>query len=86
MLKALADCDVALSELGAVVDRPHPDWPVIGRDARVGSSTSSFAAVEIVHRAPVFIEVETTRYSKEVPFYTSGNEVEASRQPLVGAT
>jgi hypothetical protein len=27
---------------------------------------------------PVFIEVKTTRYGKEVPFYISGNEVEAS--------
>lgn len=27
---------------------------------------------------PVFIEVKTTRYAKELPFYISGNEVEAS--------
>lgn len=27
---------------------------------------------------PVFIEVKTTRYGKELPFYISGNEVEAS--------
>ncbi len=27
---------------------------------------------------PVFIEVKTTRYGKEVPFYVSGNEVDAS--------
>ncbi|MDT0202400.1 DUF3883 domain-containing protein [Nocardioides sp. AE5] len=27
---------------------------------------------------PVYIEVKTTRYGKEVPFYISGNEVEAS--------
>lgn len=27
---------------------------------------------------PLFIEVKTTRYGKEVPFYISGNEVEAS--------
>ena len=27
---------------------------------------------------PAFIEVKTTRYGKEVPFYISGDEVEAS--------
>jgi hypothetical protein len=27
---------------------------------------------------PVFIEVKTTRYAKELPFYISGNEVDAS--------
>ena len=27
---------------------------------------------------PVYIEVKTTRYGKELPFYISGNEVEAS--------
>jgi hypothetical protein len=29
---------------------------------------------------PVFIEVKTTRYGKELPFYISGNEVEASNE------
>lgn len=130
MLKAVADGDIPLSDLGAEVDPPATDWPV-ARGARVGVLDINFAAIESANRAlgrageesvvaaerqrlstagredlaaevrhasavdgdglgydvrsfqgftdqPVFIEVKTTRYGKEVPFYISGNEVEAS--------
>lgn len=130
MLKAVADGDVARSELGAEVDPPAADWPA-GRGSRVAVLDINFAAIESSNRAlgrageesvvaaererlatagredlaaevrhvsvvdgdglgydvqsfqgltdePVFIEVKTTRYGKEVPFYISGNEVEAS--------
>lgn len=130
MLKAVADGDVAPSQLGDEVDPPNVDWPG-GRGARMGVLDINFAAIESSNRAlgrsgedsvvaaererlaaagredlaaevrhvsvvegdglgydiqsfheltdePVFIEVKTTRYGKEVPFYISGSEVEAS--------
>lgn len=130
MLKAVADGDVARSELGAEVDPPAADWPA-GAGGRVGVLAINFAAIESSNRAlgrageesvvaaererlvvggredlaaevrhvsvvdgdglgydvqsfqgltdqPVFIEVKTTRYGKEVPFFISVNELEAS--------
>ena len=130
MLKAVADGDIARSDLGAEVDPPNANWPA-DRYCRAGVLDIDFAAIESSNRAlgrageesvvaaererlatagredlaaevrhvsvvdgdglgydvqsfqgltdePVFIEVKTTRYGKEVPFYISGNEVEAS--------